>query len=507
MPEAAACASPGDMLPLLGGASDQATISYTLSQPMNADVRVYPPGTIIPTAGSWPLAISTAPVMTFTNVRPGKFKITEYWDGVHNQVMSPDGLYPVVILAYSTAPVAVYDPTSNQMSVVPRYYATDRVVTVLPITRGPVYINDAAVTPTVPTLVNSSDTIKLPPYQIAFTVTRLSSVTINAIDVAGVYCTAPRFIGNICKHIIPGTLYDAGVINKEHWDGTDDYGQTVPIGAYQIQITAYNYPGVTLQQATTFQSNIDVNAFQVFDVGIGDISMKSSSGTIAYQLSLPMKTAVQIFKPGTRINPTTGSPTDAAGNMTLPIKIITGIRPTQTDVRETWDGTDTSLRAGPDGNYIFRIVSSTDSALINWTSGDIYNKDIRYIADTRAYVYPYVITVARGLEVIGDICEYFNENTVFYPNPLRQSRGCFDFGDFVPSQGDYSLHIYNIAGESVFSKTWNSVPVWTQLSLEWNRVNNNGNPVSRGVYFAVLQLKSSSGDKYMPDCPEDSVAG
>ncbi|MFA5162157.1 MAG: FlgD immunoglobulin-like domain containing protein [Elusimicrobiales bacterium] len=487
--------------PLLGGASAQASITYMLNQTMNANIYIYPPGTAIPTAGVWPPSITTAPVMTFIGVKPGRFKITEYWDGIRNQVMEPDGLHPVVILAYSTAPVAVYNPGANQIVSVPAYYATDRIVAMLPVTRGPVFLNDVNILPTVPNLANSSDTVKLPPYQVSFTVTRLSSVTISAIDITGARCTAPKFVNNICKHINAGSLYDAGVMNREYWDGTDDYGQPVSIGAYQIQIVAYNYPGENLQQATTYQNPIDVNPFQVYDIGIGDITARVSSGTVAYQLSLPMKTAVQIFKPGIKIDPATGAPRDPLGNAATPIKVLSGIQPMQSVVHDIWDGTDTSLRPVPDGNYVFRIVSSTDSRLVDWVTGDICKlgdscyKDIRYVADIKAYTTPLVLTVSRGAGVTGDVCDYFGENTVFYPNPLRQSKGCFDFGNFVPVQGDYSLRIYNIAGESVYSRQWYGVQPWTQLWTEWNRVNDTGNQVARGVYFAVLQLKSSTGSR------------
>ena len=68
--------------PLLSGASTYATISYMLSQSMNTELRIYPPGTVIPTSGVWPPTVAATPVKTFSGVRPGRYRIAESWDGM-----------------------------------------------------------------------------------------------------------------------------------------------------------------------------------------------------------------------------------------------------------------------------------------------------------------------------------------------------------------------------------------------------------------------------------------
>jgi len=122
--------------------SSSGTISYLPTQTMNIDIRVYPVGTSISTAGTWPPLISTSPIITFTGVRPAKYKATEYWNGYNpnNNTMEADGVYPVLILMYSSATIVNYNTASNAISTTTNYYATDRVVTNLTISRGPVAI-------------------------------------------------------------------------------------------------------------------------------------------------------------------------------------------------------------------------------------------------------------------------------------------------------------------------------------------------------------------------------
>ncbi|MDD2772814.1 MAG: hypothetical protein PHP45_03855 [Elusimicrobiales bacterium] len=472
--------------PLLSGTSPQAqaTISYLLSQPMNTTVSIYP-STNVDVNGPWPPVVGVLPVKTFTHPSaPGRFRITEYWDGnaPDGTIMQPDGDYTVVIAAKSNGPVAVYDAAANKVTVDSNFYAPDHVVKKLTISRGDVGVNNYTIIPTIPTLTASSEPVKLPPFEISFDVTRLSSVTIRVLSTT--WCGTSK----VCKYIVSGKLYDAGLVNHEFWDGTNAFGQYLPADAYTIQLIAYNYPGENLYSATTVQQTPQLNNFQVYDLSINDLGLKTGKAAINYQLSVPMKVAVQVFKPGTTIdgsgNP---SPPIASGSL---VKVLMGMRPMQTLSTEEWDGTDMTMRPVPDGNYVFRIVTSTDAALIDPYTGAIAQNNIANVADQQVYLTPLGVSVSRGDST--DPCADLEAQAMFYPNPIRQSRGCFDVGR-APVPGTYSLRLYNVAGDRVFDYQWAGVPAQKRLQLDWDRTNSAGKKLARGIYFATFELKGNMG--------------
>lgn len=483
--------------PLLGDSSGQATLTYMLTQTMNVDVRIYPPGTIINVNGNWPpvqgVDVTTAPVKTFSGVRPGRYKVTEYWDGVDTvaNTMYADGEYPFIVVAKSTAPSSTYSATNTSVGIATVTYATDRVVGKLAVSRGPVYLNSVNLIPTIPTLTASSETVKLPPYQIEFQVTRLSSVTIQVINANK--CTGSDFPNNICKTVVSGQIYDPGQVNRVFWDGTDTKGQYVLPDAYTIRLTAYNYPTESLQPATTYQTSLDVSPFQVFDLNMMDISAAQPNGAINYQLSLPMKVGIQIFKPGTTFD-SNGNPTPSIANGSL-VKAIVGVRPPGSPISETWDGTDRAFAAVPDGTYPFRIVNSTDSRLVDSITGEIASGNKSYNSDLNAFLTVNTLTVSRGDST--DPCTDFKGTTSFYPNPLTTVNGKFRITK-IPTPGYYSIKLFNVAGDLVYENDLGyQVPSSTYPNIEivWDRSNGKGNKVARGVYFAVMRLQASQGAK------------
>ena len=471
--------------------SSSGTISYLPSQTMNIDLRVYPPGTAINTgSATWPPTISTTPVTTFTGVRPGKYKATEYWDGYDtSNNMVADGQYPTLVTMYSSAPVVNYDPVANTVTTLTSYYVTDRAVVNLTVARGPVYIGNVSITPTVPSLINSTQSVQLPPYEIAFNTTRISSVTIQALSLSSSECGGN---GKVCRTITTNgnNIFTGGTNQFVYWDGKDDKGVYLPSDAYNIQIVAYNYPGVSLQQATTYQDTLYVNNFQVYDMAISDLTLKTGQAALAYQISVPMKVAVQVFKPGTTFD-TSGNPTPAIASGSL-VKVIGGVRPQLSPVSEIWDGTDRSGRTVPDGTYIFRIVTSTDSALLNSDTGEVVNNNINYVADKNAYLFPMTVSVSHGDS--SDPCGDLDAQALFYPNPLRQSRGCFNIG-YAPVTGYYSVKLYNVAGDLVSTHDWGSQGNQLKLTWDWDRTNDSGKKIARGVYFAVFKLQATGGGK------------
>jgi hypothetical protein len=162
----------------------------------------------------------------------------------------------------------------------------------------------------------------------------------------------------------------------------------------------------------------------------------------------------------------------------------------QTLATEEWDGTDMTMRQVPDGNYVFRVVNSTDSALIDQYTGAIAQNNINYVADKQVYLTPLVVSVSHGDSL--DPCADLQAQAMFYPNPIRQSRGCFDIGR-APVGGNYSLRLYNVAGDRVYDYQWSNINPQDHVCLNWNRTNGSGNKLARGVYFAVFELKGNRG--------------
>ncbi|MDD4004076.1 MAG: hypothetical protein PHW69_02600 [Elusimicrobiaceae bacterium] len=468
---------------LPNGSSDYAQIAYSPSQSMYVTVSIYEPGTVIGTS-VWPPAVSSSPIITFTGVRPGRVQTVVSWDGIYNDTMAADGEYVYTIVGYSSSTMKNYS-TGQVESLI---YPTDRIVGTLTVSRGPVYFNAVEIIPTIPSMASSSETVTLPPYEINFTVPRLASVTIQAINPT--LCQAPVYKNNVCRNIQSGAVYSPDIVNTVYWDGRDDYGNYLYADAYTIQLIAYNYPDPSLQTPTTWYETIDMDPFKIYDLAISDISEAQGYGIVSYQISVPMKVAVQIFKPGTTLD-YNGNPSPVLAKSL--VKAVVGVRPPFTSITELWDGTDRTLTPVPDGLYVFRIVSSTDTALIDSVTGEISNKSA--LADLNAYITPNVIAVSEGEDP--DPCTSFANTTSFYPNPLRQSSGTFRITK-VPTPGYFSYKIYNLPGDLIYEYDWGyQVPGSNYPNLEavWRRENSSGRTVARGVYFAVMELKSAQGNR------------
>ena len=203
--------------------SGLASISYMLSKSMDAHVKIYDKGIIIPIGGqsslgnacTWPpdgcvpvaspsadhldccihystetvqdyytqggQAVKPEPIKEFKGTRQGEgYTITDYWDGykidptagVPTEMM-PDGLYPYIIVASASLPGSkYYENVGNSGIVYPlngkwhplsEIYASDRVTGYITISRGPVYFSDIQIKPTHPTQYYSSVTVVLAP--------------------------------------------------------------------------------------------------------------------------------------------------------------------------------------------------------------------------------------------------------------------------------------------------------------------------------------------------------
>ncbi len=461
-------------------------------------------------------------------------------------------------------------------------YASDKVVSKLNVTRGPVYFleDSVQVYPNAPQLFNASSTTLtfIPPYEINFAISRAATVEAAVVALEPGMCSPvtdnvlsgnvnvfenrTNVAGEICKFLSTMTIvntgtFDANVLRKLYWDGTDHNGNYVKPGMYEIRLTARNYPDAGLYQPTVKSITISADLFKVFDLLEADNYAISTRGTdmkIGYQISVPMKVAIQIFKPGTTIydyakgtlrNPTTGKEVKDINEVL--VRSIVGIRPGTTLIEEVWDGLDYAQQEVPDGVYPFRFVTSLDSSRIDSVTGEILvtgtEQAIDYVADTYEYQNLHKATIA-----IGDgrfVCEDWKKTVFFYPNPLRDGKqGTLEITK-MPVPGTVSIKYFNLAGDMVRNAdytcvdannyqttmgeslyfqpdnnvqnadgTYTRVPLISApgtdqdgdlaipnvrnaaLRCKWNRDNQHGKKVARGVYFGLVDFKAFNGREH-----------
>ncbi|MCK5582278.1 MAG: hypothetical protein KAI33_00730, partial [Elusimicrobiales bacterium] len=185
--------------PLLGGASDMASLSFELTQTIWVDLKIYYPNLVNVAPNDWPWDSGIYEngnniVYSARGMRPGRFKITEYWDGRDDVgLLVPDGQYPFTLVAHSSG-------AANIM------YATDKVMAngYVDVTRGQIIFNDFDIIPSIPQMYNSSDVVKLPPYEILFGVSRQSSVTVQILNLE----MPPQVVANV----LSGGIRDGDMI-------------------------------------------------------------------------------------------------------------------------------------------------------------------------------------------------------------------------------------------------------------------------------------------------------
>lgn len=562
-------------------------------------------------AASGVVDVRLQPIKTFerSSLKPGDgLQITEEWDALYfrnpastacagatdlrkcSYEMVPDGQYPFFVSARSnepfdryysdgtepipgTSPVQKYLPgapfkNSSETITQSYLYATDKNVGKVNVTRGAVYFLDGStvVYPNAPQLFNvSSGPVFVPPYEINFSVSRAATVEIAIVALQAGVCNPDPAIhqdlknnapGDVCKFLSTMTIantghFDPNIVRKAYWDGTDNNGFYVKPGIYEVRLTARNYPNPDLYEPTVKQITLNADLLKVFDLLEADgysISQRGTNMRIGYQVSVPMKVALQIFKPGTTIydyekgtlrNPTTG--TEVKDIREVLVKSIVGIRPATTLIEEIWDGTDYAGQEVPDGTYPFRFVTALNSADIDSVTGEMLVGDdssvnpgdwkIQRVADTYEYQNLHKATIA-----IGDgrfVCADWEKTVFFYPNPLTDaSKGTLEITK-MPVPGEVSIKFFNLAGDLVREGNYecvdannymvtmgnslafnpdntpdgSSVMTAQQLAdypnvrnaalrCRWDRTNQHGKKVARGVYFGLVDFKARMGREH-----------
>ena len=485
--------------------------------------------------------------------------------------MVPDGTYPFYISARTEEPVSLYyaeetaEPTREAITPRNGLYATDKVVHRINVTRGPVYFLDGtvAVYPNAPQLFNtSSGPVFVPPYEINFAISRAATVEVAVVALQDNLCTvntspvvagdanvANNKAGDVCKYLSTMTIvntpnFDPNVIRKLYWDGTDNNGKYVRNGNYEIRLTAKNYPDAGLYQPTVKQLTLNVDLLKVYDLPETEsyaLNQRGSDMKISYQISVPMKVAIQIFKPGTTIydyqkgtlrDPATGK--EVTDIRDVLVKTIVGIRPSTTLIEELWDGTDYAQQDVPDGTYPFRFVTALNSADIDTITGEItsgsdvagsLDPKINYVADTYQYVNLHHATVAIGDGMF--VCEDWEKTVFFYPNPFKSETGTMEVTK-LPVPGTMSIKMYNLAGDLIREGGYTCVDannytttMGTSMEVEpdnrisdakyggtmpnvrnaalrcfWDRTNDHGKKVARGVYFGLVDFRAQNGRQH-----------
>lgn len=562
-------------------------------------------------AASGVVDVRLQPIKTFdrTSTKTGDgIMITEEWDAVsfYNPTSTqqpgackgktnlkdcpyetvPDGQYPFFISARSNEPFDRYYAESGEKDAAnkdyipgapfktpaevkqePFWYATDKVSSKINITRGSVYFLDGSTTvyPNAPQLFNASTgPVFIPPYEIDFSVSRAATVEVAIValkpnmcyDTTGKLTERNAAAGAVCKYLSTTTIantgnFDPNTVRKVYWDGTDNNGVYVKPGIYEVRLIAKNYPDPHLYQETVKVIRINADLLKVFDLLEADgyaLNQRDTDMKIGYQISVPMKVAIQIFKPGTTIydyqkgtlrNPTTG--TEVKDIHEVLVKAIVGIRPATTLIEEVWDGRDYAQQEVPDGTYPFRFVTALNSADIDSVTGEILGSDdtsadaakwsIEKVADTYQYQNLHKATVA-----IGDgrfVCEDWEKTVFFYPNPLRvASKGTLEITK-MPVPGTVSIKYFNLAGDLVRDSNYTCVDANNYqvtmgnslrfnpdntpdgsvkldkdgldsfpnirnaaLRCKWDRTNQHGKKVARGVYFGLVDFRAQNGREH-----------
>ena len=483
--------------PLLSGASDNVTLSYQLSQPMNIAWNIYPPGSIItgstvswpPCAGQNPPGACTSasvvsparapvpPIVTFQGMRAGRLKITESWDGRNtNGLYVPDGSYVYTLTAQSTV-------TPEGLPGTPPFYATDRIEGAVTVARGSIYFTSFNVTPDVPQLFNSSNTITLDPYTISYVLTRQSSVTIQILNTS--------IPPTVMRTVVAGAVRQNGLLLTDVWDGRDNSGNYLPYNVggtpYVVQVVAVDVAADLLNPSTA-QQTVLYEPLRIYDLAVTPNIGSNGGGTIAYQVSEPMKVAVKIYKPGTSFD-LSGNPAPP-DSVSLVKRIVLANVPSRTAIQTNWDGKNLQMAQVPDGTYKFLIVASTDSAAIDSITGNILFPT--ELADDRLTDdFP---LATNGALALANPQAYLEGNSFVYPNPVTGPSGTFIIS--TPYQARVLLNLYTIAGELVLSQDFGQqAPSYQDVPVKyvWNKVNQSGRPIARGLYYAVIRIEETVG--------------
>ena len=107
-----------------------------------------------------------------------------------------------------------------------------------------------------------------------------------------------------------------------------------------------------------------------------------------------------------------------------------------------------------------------------------------------------VLLFSLGAAHAADPKADFEQNTFAYPNPITGPSATFQI--HAPFRARIQLKLHNIAGELVLEKNFGEVAAAYQagpLTYVWNKINQGGHEVARGLYYAVIRVEETEGGR------------
>ncbi|MFA6316780.1 MAG: hypothetical protein WC943_05120 [Elusimicrobiota bacterium] len=375
-------------MPLLGGSTHLATLTYVLTEPATVYIDIYPPNTQFcnnalnrvnesaldqvadpsrPPKDFQPRLDSCAgaaiePLRRVVESKMSRMDVVSFWDGTDRYGNAlPDGDYIFIL----------YGSLASQNGVPFGGAAADRriwtsvaKVGALPVVRSLVGITQ--VTPASTVIGSSPSVAGVNPFYFKYTLSREAIVTLKVYDSSG---------ARLVKTLVEKDLRPGLFLNQEVWsDPTDNSGLVITSGTYLIQLTAAD-PMFPAKVSTT-TALFPVNLFRITDVMTTPLlSGASDVVTLTYQLSQTMNLAWNIYHPGTIITQSSVTwppcsriepPANCAqitkdGLPASPLITMKGLRVGRQRYTETWDGRDANGLYVPDGSYIYTVTAESST--------------------------------------------------------------------------------------------------------------------------------------------------
>ena len=515
------------------GISTQAAVSYTLSQSMWSELKIYKPNIYIKPS-DWPWTGSTYTdsnniVYSISGMRQGREKITEYWDGSDKMGnILEDGRYPFTLIAYSTGTQTMY--------------ATDKAYGYIDVARGNI-------------IFVSNDSIKLSfnhpsgakSYEIeASSVSSFGAP--EAIITSATVNTYATFGNGGVGTLIPNTTYYFRV--KAYFDdeqtGYAELGSTVtlankPTGFDFVDVyvsslsfvwNANENPDGT-KYKIRYRKERDIQDIAViYSTEVSKITITNieSSTTYYFYISainhlgistdeISISTVTNILKIVDKIKDDGGSISFEDKN----IKVNLNIPQSSFDNKEI-----TVTVKLPDANKVDELTNaksitgdvSVKDIFVEINTGGIQpKKPVEIVMDYPSSVAdPDKLVIARYDDVRGvwiplksyvdkankKIRAYTDHFSVFgilsvtpastisdpkvAPNPLRPSKGAgYTSMTFSNLPANVEVIIYSVSGVKIKKLTTDS----SGIAL-WDGKNEDGKSVASGVYFALIKNGSST---------------
>lgn len=281
-----------------------------------------------------------------------------------------------------------------------------------------------------------------------------STVTIEILDSSG----------KLIKTLESGSPKQAGW-NSAKWDGRDLQGKIVPDGVYTYKITAVDYVGhSTTNKGTIIVERLTPSITSVSDAPDPFIPKNDGVNTIDFTISEDALVTVKIYN-----NKGTSVKTPVNQSLKMGVNKV------------TWDGTDDSGAAVPNGKYSYTIDAQ-----------DAFKKSAQQVS---------------GSIDVGTTSLVISENTVS-PDP------------FTPSGSNSATISYNLSGSAkvsitVFDGANNLIKALESdvqksqgaNSVSWDGTDSSGMIVKDGIYGYKISAVEEGGLEASPATGIINIAG